>query len=1390
MQSLQQQQQQPFQGLLPKTSTQALDFVKSNPEYDGRGIVIGIFDTGVDPGAIGLSKCPDGSPKILDLHDCTGAGDVSMKEKRVASTTDLDLDTGKEYIIGLTGKKLLLNSNWPNPTKEFRVGIKAMYEIFPEPLVQRMKQEKKILWEKEQNACEVLASRAAAAVATNEDSKKLKKELDERVAQLKAARDGYNDSGPVVDIISFIDEEGLWRVVIDTDQSGDLSKVESPLTSYRAEHRFGTWDAKTQLNYALNIYENGDIVSIVVDSGSHGTHVAGIAAGYHGADHPELNGVAPGAQIISFKIGDTRLGGMETGTGIIRGLTAAAAAGVDIINMSFGEPSKSGGAGRVVELCRQLVLKHHIIFVSSAGNSGPALSTAGSPGGTTPHIIGVGAYVDSEMMTAEYAMRQGETPSATQYTWSSRGPTFDGQLGVSISAPGGAIACVPTWTLSGKQLMNGTSMSSPNAAGCIALILSALKAQGLPRSPSRIRRALENTAADIPTVEAFAQGHGLVQVQAAYECARTGSDTECWYLDIPFDVRVASRPAFTNSQTAHGIYLREPADTNLAQEHTIEITPVFATDADDPDVGFRVTDRTTKAQQIQFEIRVQLEISLGGARWVRTPSVILVNSKASSFKVFIDPTILPKGTANFCEILGYDQMKGKSVGALFRVPITVIRPEVVIDLQTNPSFRTVSASPLLYDPVARFSGMKLEPGLVERKFFQIPSGATWCDIRVVNETFNPEDRMFVLHCLQIRPHSRFRDDELEVFARLGGDVGSSINRALRVYGGGTLEVCLAPYWSSLGVFQISLELQFGGITANPSVAYIGPQNGYIAQIGLRSDLKDVRVEPSGEFTKWTSPLAPNKSKTKLEARFPESRNAYLAAYPPDTRPTWELRLWYDIDNKDKCKFTPKLPLKINDFLYENPLESQLTLVFDSKKKLLACMDYGHTQKQVDLEKGSYNVIVIIRHEKRAILERLKDLNLMCERTLTSNVSCQVYSLPTGPSGNAFKFEPKILKRGYETNVYLTCGTGQDGAEFFKKLPSQCKPGDILIGSVQYLKKNKDQTSFGSDDVPDGYPMYLVLPAKGTGNGGGDESSTSSSPPQDKFASVQEEQWIVPMLKSRLKLLEAPSLGDEIFEKEFTETDQLIGNLQTVFVRNELTLHSRLVKMRRCLKKFRDELKRFEGSSLATAQTAATDADDDLGSTSDVGSSPEMMLTAFSTLVDMCEQVRQCVDVASLEQKKLASKVGLVDGEIQDKESASKVDSDVKTRVDALTEALLAKAHAMMDLDAVLNPSSSPSMELSSTVEEIARWVSEKSISFTQLKFRFSLRAGKSALALSLLDKLLQEEDSDIQKLPSPETKSALLDRKIMLFEELGWKHLAEAAKKQLLVDTPLNYPLF
>ena len=111
---------------------------------------------------------------------------------------------------------------------------------------------------------------------------------------------------------------------------------------------------------------------------------------------------------------------------------------------------------------------------------------------------------------------------------------------MSVSAPGGAVAPVPTWTLQCRMLMNGTSMSSPCACGGVALLISAMKvlcvyllssfmkfsfvricliffflqAEGVHVSPYSVRKAIENTCAPISSSpeDRLTTGMGLMQV--------------------------------------------------------------------------------------------------------------------------------------------------------------------------------------------------------------------------------------------------------------------------------------------------------------------------------------------------------------------------------------------------------------------------------------------------------------------------------------------------------------------------------------------------------------------------------------------------------------------------------------------------------------------------------------------------------------------------------------------------------------------------------------------------------------------------------------------------------------------------------------------------------------
>ena len=118
------------------------------------------------------------------------------------------------------------------------------------------------------------------------------------------------------------------------------------------------------MNYTVNIYASGKVASLVTTAGSHGTHVGGIVAAYEGGPGglgAEHNGIAPGAQLVSIKIGDSRLGSMETGVGLARGIIEAIRLKVDVINMSYGESSSLPNSGRVSELIRSAVFDHGIV---------------------------------------------------------------------------------------------------------------------------------------------------------------------------------------------------------------------------------------------------------------------------------------------------------------------------------------------------------------------------------------------------------------------------------------------------------------------------------------------------------------------------------------------------------------------------------------------------------------------------------------------------------------------------------------------------------------------------------------------------------------------------------------------------------------------------------------------------------------------------------------------------------------------------------------------------------------------------------------------------------------------------------------------------------------------
>lgn len=57
-------------------------------------------------------------------------------------------DNDKVSVIpGQSGRSLIIDPSWKNPSGEYRVGVKRAYELFPTELVARLKKVRTCSWE-------------------------------------------------------------------------------------------------------------------------------------------------------------------------------------------------------------------------------------------------------------------------------------------------------------------------------------------------------------------------------------------------------------------------------------------------------------------------------------------------------------------------------------------------------------------------------------------------------------------------------------------------------------------------------------------------------------------------------------------------------------------------------------------------------------------------------------------------------------------------------------------------------------------------------------------------------------------------------------------------------------------------------------------------------------------------------------------------------------------------------------------------------------------------------------------------------------------------------------------------------------------------------------------
>ncbi|MEU5215934.1 S8 family serine peptidase [Streptomyces sp. NPDC020807] len=513
----------------PSHETGAVEFVEDHPKADGRGVTIGILDSGVDLGHPALQKTTTGERKIVDW--------VTATDPITESDATWRLQNAPVAGPVFTGA----SQSWKAPEGSYQFS-----------------------------------------------------RFDESITKGGDPAGDVNRDGDTADIFGLLYDPAAGTVRVDIDQDNDFTDNE-PMKPYKDGFQigyFGTDNPATEVvektpfvveirkNVPMDPYggpwigQKRDFVNVGLVESSHGTHVAGITAA-NSLFGGRMNGAAPGAKIVSSRA-CTWTGGC-TNTALTEGMTDLVVnRGVDIVNMSIGGlPQQNDGDNVRARLYTRLIDTYGVQLVISAGNSGPGINTIGDPG-LADKVLSVGAAVSKSTWAANYGSAV-EKPYA-MFPFSSRGPREDGGLTPTITAPGSSVNTIPTWQAgagvaesgyalpAGYGMLNGTSMSSPQAAGASALLLSAAKQKGIALSPLTLRTALTSTAKRIPGVAAHEQGAGRIDIVEAWESIKDGATAHDYKVQAPVDTAIFPAP-----HTGTGVYDRE-GGLKVGQKKVYDVT--------------------------------------------------------------------------------------------------------------------------------------------------------------------------------------------------------------------------------------------------------------------------------------------------------------------------------------------------------------------------------------------------------------------------------------------------------------------------------------------------------------------------------------------------------------------------------------------------------------------------------------------------------------------------------------------------------------------------------------------------------------------------------------------------------------------------------------------------
>ena len=516
----------------PSFETGAVEFVEDNPKADGRGVTIGILDSGVDLGHPALQKTTTGERKIVDW----------------VTATDPILDSDRTWrpmVSSVSGPTFGYNGRtWTAPAGSYQVStFLESYTVGGDAAGDANRDGDTT------DSWGMLYDAAAGTVRV--DLNNNQDFTDD--TPMKPYKDGFQ--------VGYFGTDDPKTDVVERQPFVVEIRKDVPMDPYG-----GDWVGKT-----------ADFVNVGVIESEHGTHVAGITAA-NGLFGGKMSGAAPGAKIVSSRA-CTWSGGC-TNVALTEGMIdLVTERGVDIVNMSIGGlPALNDGNNARAELYTRLIDTYGVQLVISAGNSGPGANTIGDPA-LADKVISVGASVSRDTWAANYGSVVEKKYAMMPF--SSRGPREDGGFTPTLTAPGAAVNTIQTWMPgapvaeagydlpAGYGMLQGTSMASPQAAGASALLLSAAKQKRIDLTPAKLRTALTSTAGHISGVQAYEEGSGLIDVVEAWDAIRDGATAHQYTVKAPVDTAIDQFLKTPGQGT--GLYDRE-GGLKAGQKKTYDIT--------------------------------------------------------------------------------------------------------------------------------------------------------------------------------------------------------------------------------------------------------------------------------------------------------------------------------------------------------------------------------------------------------------------------------------------------------------------------------------------------------------------------------------------------------------------------------------------------------------------------------------------------------------------------------------------------------------------------------------------------------------------------------------------------------------------------------------------------